>query len=151
METTSVPVSGRSQRGPSERPVMGKRVLDEAPFTVHVVDLGDRLYLMHVRGDLDMPAADNAWQRADNLLTPGAALIIDLSRLNLADSSALRFLLLARREAERRGAKLRLTGLRPWLRERLRQGGVLHLFDIRPNLAAALEPPGFKAAAPPDR
>ena len=106
-------------------------MLDMVPFTVQTLDFGLGRRLMAMCGDLDITAADTAWQHVDEALTPGAILTVDVSRLGLLDSSGLRFLLLARREAETRGATLRLLNPRPWLRERLRLGGVMHLFDVR--------------------
>ncbi len=121
-------------------------MLDVVPFTVQTVDLGQSRHVMNLRGDLDIAAADQAWEQVNELLTPGALVILDVSRLGLMDSSGLRFLLLARREAEARGATLTLLRPRPWLRERLRVGGVLDLFDLHFELSSALRSAGAAAA-----
>ncbi len=92
--------------------------------------------------------ADQARQQADTLLTPRATLITDLPRLGLADGSALRFLLFTRRETDARDATLRLFGVRPWVRERLSLGDVLHLFDIDAEMATAPQPAHPEAAGP---
>ena len=114
-------------------------MLHAVPFAVQTIDLGQRRHLMSISGDLEMAAADQGWQLVNKLLTPGALLLIDVSRLGLLDSSGLRLLLLTRREAKARGAALSLLGARPWLCDRLRLGGVLHLFDMYPNLSSALQ------------
>lgn len=114
-------------------------MLDVVPFSVQTVDLGRSRHLVSMRGDLDLTATDEAWELVNRLLTPGALVILDVSRLGLMDSSGLRFLLLARREAEERGAALGLLRPRPWLRERLRVGGVLDLFDLHFELGSALQ------------
>lgn len=117
----------------------GKPVLDVVPFSVQTFDLGHSRHVVSMRGDLDMTGADQAWEQVNKLLTPGAVVIIDVARLGLMDSSGLRLLLLARREAEERGAALGLLHPRPWLRERLRLGGVLELFELHFELDSALE------------
>src|SRR5579883_1812402 len=124
----------------------GKPVLDVVPFTVQTVDLGQSRHVMNLRGDLDIAAADQAWEQVNELLTPRALVILDVSRLGVMDSSGLRVLLLARREAEARGATLTLLRPRPWLRERLRVGGVLDLFDLHFELSSALRSAGAAAA-----
>lgn len=122
-----------------------------APFTVQTIDLGQRRHLMSISGDLEMIAADQGWHLVNKLLTPGAVLLIDVSRLGLLDSSGLRLLLLARREAKARGAALSLLGARPWLCDRLHLGGVLHLFDMHPNLSSALQAADAKTAERSER
>jgi anti-anti-sigma factor len=110
------------------------------PFTAQASELGAGRRLLRLRGDLDFVGAEQARQQADVLLASNTVLVVDLAGVELADSSALRFLLLTRREAAARGGVLQLTGVRPWLRDRLRLGGVLELFDIRPELGVALRP-----------
>lgn len=122
-----------------ERTQEGKPVLDVVPFSVQTFDLGHSRHVVSMRGDLDMTGADQAWEEVDKLLTPGALVIIDVARLGLMDSSGLRFLLRARRAAEERGATLGLLHPRPWLRERLRLGGVLELFALHFELDSALQ------------
>ena len=143
---TAQSASDRFDQQP-KRTQEGKPVLDVVPFTVQAVDLGHRRHVLNLRGDLDMAAADQAWEQVNELLTPGALVIVDVSRLGLMDSSGLRFLLLARREAEARGATLVLLRPRPWLRERLRVGGVLELFDLHFELSSALQSAGAAATA----
>jgi anti-sigma B factor antagonist len=142
---TAQSASDRFDKQP-KRTHEGKPVLDVVPFTVQTVDLGQSRHVMNLRGDLDIAAADQAWEQVNELLKPGALVILDVSRLGLMDSSGLRFLLLARREAEARGATLALLRPRPWLRERLRVGGVLDLFDLHFELSSALRSAGAAAA-----
>lgn len=110
------------------------------PFTAQTSELGAGRRLLRLCGDLDFAGAEQAWQQADALLADNTTLVLDLACVQMADSSALRFLLLARREAAARGGALQLIGVRPWLRGRLRLGGVLELFDIRPDPGAAPRP-----------
>lgn len=114
-------------------------------FALRVVEIDPARHVVMLRGELDMIGSERAWPKLDALLVPGALLVLDVSHIDLADTGGLRMLLLAQRQATERGATLRLLGARPWLRNHLRTGGVLHLFELHQDLATALTIDGTQA------
>ncbi|RAJ39971.1 anti-sigma B factor antagonist/stage II sporulation protein AA (anti-sigma F factor antagonist) [Kitasatospora sp. SolWspMP-SS2h] len=70
----------------------------------------------------------------------GAVVVVDLSRTEFADSSALESLLVAHRRQQERGGRLVLAGpLRPVLRRLFHTAGTMEHFVFADDLAGALE------------
>lgn len=88
--------------------------------------------------DLDLTVADQAQRRVSGALAPGARVVLDLSGVGFADSSGLRLLVWAAREAEERGASLCIAGAGDWFTFLLLTSGVSSLFESFPTVAAAL-------------
>lgn len=113
-------------------------------FACRTRELGPGRHLAELRGALDYQSAQDVQRRLEPLWASGTLVLLDLSGVTFADSSCIRALLLARRDADRHGAALCLLAPPTWLHSWLEVGGVLDLFRICPDLATAL------AAAPAD-
>jgi anti-sigma B factor antagonist len=81
------------------------------PLSITVDRRGDTA-LLAVAGELDLHTSDQLTQAVGHALdTAPAAVELDASGLSFADSAGLRALLVARDDAQRRGATLRLTAV----------------------------------------
>jgi anti-anti-sigma factor len=107
-------------------------------LTFNVMSPDAERYLVTISGDLCWPDADQLWHRLDTLINRGVLLVLDLANIELADSRAVRTLLLAQRAAAERRATLRLAAPSAQLSRLLARGGVDDLFDTRPDAVSAL-------------
>jgi anti-anti-sigma factor len=81
------------------------------PLSITVDRRGDTAFLA-VAGELDLHTSDALTQAVGRALDTGpAAVELEASGLSFADSAGLRALLVARDDAQRRGASLRLTAV----------------------------------------
>jgi anti-sigma B factor antagonist len=90
-----------------------------------------------LRGELDMAAAMTIRRHVDGADRTG--LVIDLSAVAFADSSALRELLHARMAVTERGARLVLAAAPQVVRRLLEMTGTAGLFELAPSADEAVE------------
>lgn len=105
-------------------------------YAIEESTAGTDISLLLLSGELDMAAASTLRARTDAAGARG--LVIDLADVTFADSSALRELLHARQEADRRGTRLVLVGVPASLRRLLEITGTVDVFDIAESHEAAL-------------
>ncbi|SNT64309.1 anti-sigma B factor antagonist [Streptosporangium subroseum] len=105
--------------------------------------------VMHAGGALDFEQAPRFQREIEAALaTPRlSTLIIEVSQVSFWDSSGLSGLLVAFQQARTAGIHLILAGVDINLRRRLTITGLVHLFDIRPTLAHALQYPDSSPTA----
>jgi anti-anti-sigma factor len=114
--------------------------LDPLP-QVDVEEVAPRTLLVRVRGDLDAEATVHLRAQVNRELAelPVSLLLVDLSRVTLLGSAALRLLLELRRRCRTDHRLLVLVGTaRPAVHRPLRISGLLPLFDTRLTVQAAL-------------
>lgn len=82
-------------------------------FACRTRELGPGRHLAELRGALDYQSAQDVQRRLEPLWASGTLVLLDLSGVTFADSSCIRALLLARRDADRHGATLACWHRRP--------------------------------------
>jgi anti-sigma B factor antagonist len=97
---------------------------------------GAGISLLLLSGELDLAAVSSLRAHTDGADVRG--LVIDLADVTFMDSSALRELLHAQLEADRRGARLVLVGVPANVRRVLEITGTVEIFDIAESHEAAL-------------
>jgi anti-sigma B factor antagonist len=105
---------------------------DDAPqLTVSVAKPMIDGALVEIVGELDIATAELLGSRLHQLITCGSPrLALDLSGLRFCDSTGLRTLLGARREAEAEGGMLRLVNPQPIVAKALAVTGLNRVLDI---------------------
>src|SRR3954471_22069674 len=98
-----------------------------AAFEIHASAVSEGVSLILLRGELDLAAAAVLRNRVE--AAAGSGLIIDLREVTFIDSSVLRELLDARRELERQGSRLVLSGVPASVRRLLDMTGMAGLFE----------------------
>jgi anti-anti-sigma factor len=109
--------------------------------TVEAEQPAPRTLLLRVRGELDQATTVNLDTVLDNELgEPGVSrILVDLSRVTLLGTAALRTLQQLRRRCRLQNTHLVLVGTgHPAVHRPLRITGLLPLFDTRPTVQAAL-------------
>jgi anti-sigma B factor antagonist len=107
-------------------------------FEIGVGPAGDGGRLVTVRGELDLAAADQLWERLEPLLLPGALVVLDGTQMTFLDSSGLRILLQAHKRAESDGARFRIVTPQPAVQRVLDLAGADKYLQVRDDVAAAL-------------
>jgi anti-anti-sigma factor len=111
---------------------------------IEIEEAGPRTLLARVRGELDGEATAQLRAEIDRELAemPTCLLLVDLGRVTLLGSAAMRLLLELRRRCRAENRHLVLVGTaRPAVHRPLRSSGLLPLFDTRPTVQAALHRP----------
>jgi len=90
------------------------------------------------RGELDLAAAGQLWERLEPLLQPGALVVFDGTELTFLDSSGLRILLQAHKRAESDGAVFRIVAPQPAVQRVLDLAGADKYLRLRADVAGAL-------------
>jgi anti-sigma B factor antagonist len=117
--------------------------LDPLP-NVEIEEVAPRTLLVRVRGDVDAEATEHLRAQVNRELAelPVSLLLVDLSRVTLLGSAALRLLLELRRRCRTDHRHLVLVGTAgPAAHRPLRMSGLLPLFDTRLTVQAALHRP----------
>jgi anti-anti-sigma factor len=117
--------------------------------TVEAEEPAPRTLLLRVRGELDTAHVMELRTVLDDELGEGefSRIVVDLSRVVLLDTAALRTLHDLRRRCRSQNMQLVLVGTaNPAVHRPLRITGLLPLFDTRPTVQAALR--GHTSAAP---
>jgi anti-sigma B factor antagonist len=83
-----------------------------------------------VSGDVDLAAADALWTVLDEQVRPGAAVVVDCSKVAFLDSMGLRALIRAQQKADASGARLTLASPSEAVRRVLQLAGVADLFVL---------------------
>jgi anti-anti-sigma factor len=136
--------SGRSRRCL----VLQSDGLESLP-TVEAEEPAPRTLLLRVRGELDMANVAELHTVLDDELGEGefSWIVVDLSRVTLVDTAALRTLQDLRRRCRLQNMQLVLVGTaNPAVHRPLRLTGLLPLFDTRPTVQAALR--GHTSSSP---
>src|SRR5689334_14767978 len=66
------------------------------------------------------------------------AVVVDATRLTFMNSMGMHWLLKLRRNVMESGGKLRIAGLHPMIQTALRHACILEMFELSPDLPAAL-------------
>jgi anti-anti-sigma factor len=109
--------------------------------TVEAEEAAPRTLLLRVRGELDTAHVMELRTVLDDELGEGgfSRIVVDLSRVTLVDTAALRALQDLRRRCRSQNMQLVLVGTaNPAVHRPLRITGLLPLFDTRPTVQAAL-------------
>jgi anti-sigma B factor antagonist len=117
--------------------------LDPLP-PIEIEEVAPRTLLVRVRGDLDADLIGELRAALDRETAelPAHLLLLDLSRVTLLGSAALRLLLELHRRCRLDDRHLVLVGAaRPAVHRPLRLSGLLPLFDTRLTVQAALHRP----------
>lgn len=94
--------------------------------------------IVHVDGDLDVYTAPRLKETLDEVIAGAGALVLDLSRVEFMDSTALGVLVGAQQESEGDGGGLRLVVADPLLLKIFHITGLDGMFSIYPQLEEAL-------------
>lgn len=97
--------------------------------------------IVTLTGDLDFSVSDGVQRLVGDAIAPDTRVVLDVTDVGFADSSGLRLLVWAVREAQERGAHLCIAGTGEWLTTLLSMSGVSSLFETYPSLSAALAGP----------
>jgi len=112
---------------------------DPAELVTFTVDRVGEATVLRVRGELDMLSAPLLTARLAECIGGGPRMmVLDLAAVTFCSSSGLRALLQARDLAGQRGIPLRLAQLSTAARRSLTVSGLVTLFEIHPDVAAAL-------------
>jgi anti-anti-sigma factor len=116
--------------------------LDPLP-NVEIEEVAPRTLLVRVRGDVDGEATEHLRAQMNRELAelPVSLLLVDLSRVTLLGSAALRLLLELHRRCRTDHRHLVLVGTAGPAHRPLRMSGLLPLFDTRLTVQAALHRP----------
>lgn len=95
-------------------------------------------WLVTVRGELDLAAAQRLWETLEPLLLPGVLVVLDGTAMTFLDSSGLRVLLQAHKRAESDGAVFRVIAPAPAVLRVLDLAGADKYLQLRVDVAAAL-------------
>lgn len=95
--------------------------------------------LVHLRGDVDLNAADCLREALDKSLAEAKAinLLLDLSNVDFIDSSGLGVLLGRYKRVSRAGGKVIIVGAKPHVRNVLELSGLLRIMPEYPSLQEA--------------
>ena len=118
------------------------------PPQVEVHRSGTGAAVVALRGEHDLYGSLSLRRRLDALVSEGRAVIIDLRAATFIDSATIGVLLLAHREAARRGQGfvLVLDGATEWpLRSILEVTGLIDVFAIAETVEEALNSPRLAA------
>jgi anti-anti-sigma factor len=134
---------------PTHAPEAGGAPVGNSP-TIVLVEAAPGTLLVEVRGDLDGEATEQLRAELDRKTaeTPASLLLVDLSRVTLLSSAAMRLLLELHRRCRIEGRHLVLVGTgRPAVNRPLRISGLLPLFNTRLTVQSALHRPGGRSRA----
>lgn len=95
-------------------------------------------WLVTVRGELDLAAADRLWQTVEPLLLPGVLVVLDGTGMTFLDSSGLRVLLQSHKRAETDGAAFRVIAPQLPVQRVLSLAGADAYLQLRDDVASAL-------------
>jgi anti-sigma B factor antagonist len=99
--------------------------------------------VVRAAGEIDIataPALLRVLAEATGQARSGEVAVLDLTEVSFLNSTGLGALVAARRDAEGRGVSWRLCGLQPAVQRVLELTGILGLFAVYGDLAAALAP-----------
>lgn len=101
-------------------------------MTIHVDlrEAADATAVITISGELDSTSSDRVRDRLLSLIPCGGSVRVDVSGLTYISSAGLRTLLLAYRQAQEGGTRIRLSGVRDEVRFVMSATGFLSLFDI---------------------
>ena len=123
-----------SQQGPAPDPYEASPVID-----VQVSSPAKGLRVLRVVGDIDMLTAPMLESMiAGQLQSVPDVLVLDLHKVSFMSSAGLASLITARKQANDAGAALRLVATGDAVLRPLRVTGLTTIFDIHPDLEAAL-------------
>ena len=95
--------------------------------------------LLKVTGELDHHTAPQLTQALEDVrLSPGAALVVDLSELTYCDSTGITVLVTAYQRAEAAGSSFSLAGLGHDLTRMFQTVGLDQVFALHPTIDAAV-------------
>jgi anti-sigma B factor antagonist len=89
-------------------------------------------------GSLDSATATRTQQDLEELVPPGAPVLLDLSRMSYMSSAGLRVLLLVYRQARRSGARLALVAVPRDAYEIMAATGFLDFFTVADSVAGGV-------------
>lgn len=108
--------------------------------TIAIEEKGNTLVIHVLEQRLSLTIADKFKEEVTNVLElKYSNLIIDLSRVNVINSSGLGVLILARDRMLKKGGKLIICGLRPVMKEIFTRMNLEVFFDIAENVEEALQ------------
>jgi len=98
------------------------------------------IYLLELKGRLVLGEEGRGFRTTvENLLSSGATrIVLNFEHVNYVDSAGLGALIEAHRNANGRGAHLKLSNLGPNFRRALEIAGLLTIFETAPDEAAAV-------------
>jgi anti-sigma B factor antagonist len=107
-------------------------------FAVSAGESGEGRYVVTVRGELDLAAADHLWKELEPLITPGGLVVLDGTDMTFLDSSGLRVLLQAAKRATATAASFRLVAPQPAVQRVLELAGTAGFLETRADVPSAL-------------
>ena len=107
-------------------------------FAVDVREAGPGRHVVTVTGELDLATAEQLWTGLEPLITARALVVLDGTAMTFLDSSGLRVLLLAGKQASAAGAAFRLVAPQPAVRRVLDLSGAGGHLETRQDVSAAL-------------
>jgi anti-anti-sigma factor len=98
------------------------------------------IYLLSLKGRLVLGDESNGLRTViEKLLSSGATrIVINLEHVNYVDSSGVGSLIEAHRKTKNKGGQLKLSNLRPNLKQALELARLLNIFETSPDEAAAV-------------
>jgi anti-anti-sigma factor len=107
-------------------------------FAVSTGESGDGRFVVTVRGELDLAAAEHLWKELEPLITAGSLVVLDGAEMTFLDSSGLRVLLQAARRASASTAAFRLVAPQPAVQRVLELAGTAGFLETRKDVGSAL-------------
>ncbi|HEV3170078.1 MAG TPA: STAS domain-containing protein [Actinocrinis sp.] len=99
---------------------------------------GTGRFVVSVRGELDLAAAERLWMELEPLIVPEAVVVLDGTEMTFLDSSGLRVLLQAAKRASASKAVFRLVAPQPPVQRVLELAGTAGFLDTRDDVQSAL-------------
>lgn len=138
-QTGSTKKAGSARRGPSRRGLALDPDEASPVINVQVSSPIEGSRLLRVTGEIDMltaPMLDSMIE--DQLQSVPDVLVLDLHEVGFMSSAGLACLVTARKQAEETGTALRLVATSDPVLRPLEVTGLATIFEIHPNLEAAL-------------
>ena len=107
-------------------------------FSVSAGQSGNGCFVVSVRGELDLAAAESLWKELEPLIVPEAVVVLDGTDMTFLDSSGLRVLLQAAKLAATTKAAFRLAAPQPPVQRVLELAGTAGFLDTREDVRSAL-------------
>jgi anti-anti-sigma factor len=107
-------------------------------FTAATEEQGPNRFVVVLTGELDLAYTGRLQSILNDLILPGAHVVMDLSALTFLDSTGLKTLLQAAGHARAEGATFRLAAPHPAVVRIFNATGTAQALDIRDDVPAAL-------------